>query len=475
METTETQLNFFERLNVWLQESISVKLVSIGFMIVLLLLPSALVNELMRERQLRAERVVQEVAGKWSESQTLSGPILVIPYKVKTQTDRGKNGIEIEEHVENYFLLPESLHITGEVKPKELHRGIYDAVVYSSSLHAQAQFTKPDLKSKNIANDMVLWKDASMIFSITDLRGISENPKFTVDGVSVATEPSSDVGIFVRNFFNDYTDSEGNTRPPLPDSKADFSSGGIVAKLGWQSEADFKTSASIDLELKGSDRLFFNPTGKTTTLQLSSPWSSPSFDGSFLPEVREVSDKGFNANWKILHFNRPIAQAWTESNSKLTGSEFGVRFLIPVDQYQKSIRTAKYGHLIIILTFVALFLVEIIKRIKIHPFQYILIAAALIIYYTLLLSFSEQFGYNTAYLMASVATISLICFYSFSFLKDKKLVALFVFLLTLFYSFIFVIVLLQDYSLLIGSVGLFVIIGALMFFARKINWYGEMR
>jgi len=228
----------------------------------------------------------------------------------------------------------------------------------------------------------------------------------------------------------------------------------------------------MQLNLKGSSRLFFNPTGKTTTVNLSSPWTTPSFDGSFLPEPREVSEKGFTAQWKILHYYRPFAQAWTEANTKLSGSEFGVKLLVPVDQYQKSIRTSKYGHLVIILTFVALFLVEITKRIKIHPFQYILVAAALIIYYALLLSFSEQMGYNIAYIISSIATVALICFYSFSFLKERKLVLLFTSLLIIFYSFIFIIVLQQDYSLLLGSIGLFLIVGALMYFARKVNWYG---
>jgi len=147
--------------------------------------------------------------------------------------------------------------------------------------------------------------------------------------------------------------------------------------------------------------------------------------------------------------------------------------IIPVDQYQKSIRTSKYGQLIIILTFVALFLVEITRKIRIHPFQYILIGAALIIYYTLLISFSEQVGYNFAYWIATVSTVGLISFYSFSFLQSRQLVALFTSLLIIFYSFIFIIVLQQDFSLLLGSIGLFLIVGSLMYFARKVKWYHE--
>jgi inner membrane protein len=234
-----------------------------------------------------------------------------------------------------------------------------------------------------------------------------------------------------------------------------------------------RRQTTIKLKLKGSNRLRFNPTGKTTTVDLKGAWGNPSFDGEFLPEQREITNETFSAKWKVLHYNRPFAQQWTEEGVKLSGSEFGVKLIVPVDQYQKSIRTSKYGHLIIILTFVSLFLVEITKKIRIHPFQYILIAAALIIYYTLLLSFSEQLGYNIAYWIATVATVSLVSFYSFSFLKTKELVMLFTSVMTIFYSFIFVIVLQQDYSLLLGSLGLFLIIGALMYFARKVKWYQE--
>jgi len=473
METQESQLNIFERFNRWIQESITVKLVSIGFLVLILLIPSSWIQDLMVERQSRAEGVMEEVSAKWSGNQTVSGPILVVPYKVKKKIDHGKEGIEIQEYAENFFLLPEMLDIGGVINPTVLHRGIFDAAVYESSLNIKANFSKPDFKSFKIADDMVLWQDAYMIFSVTDLRGISENPQFTVDNFAKATEPSSALGISVRKFLRGGVNPYPGRDEIAAEGASDYSSSGIIAKLGWQTENDFKGNTSIKINLKGSSRLFFNPTGKTTTVHLSGAWDSPSFDGEFLPESRKILNGNFTADWKILHYNRPFAQAWTESDTRLSGSEFGVKLVIPVDQYQKSIRTSKYGHLIIILTFVALFLVEITKKIRIHPFQYILIAAALIIYYTLLLSFSEQVGYNVAYAIASSATVALICFYSFSFLKNKTLVALFTALLLTFYSFIFIIVLQQDFSLLLGSIGLFLIVGALMYFARKVNWYGE--
>jgi inner membrane protein len=229
----------------------------------------------------------------------------------------------------------------------------------------------------------------------------------------------------------------------------------------------------MKLPLKGSSSMNFSPVGKTTEVELSGPWTSPSFDGEFLPDERTIDGKGFQAKWKILHYNRPFSQTWTGRGKNLSGSDFGAKLLIPVDQYQKSMRTSKYSILVIMLTFVALFMVEIMRKIRIHPFQYILIGAALIIYYSLLLSFSEQVGYNWAYFISTMATVTLISLYSTTFLAGRVLVITFTTLLTFFYGFIFVIIQLQDFSLLLGSIGLFLIIGVIMYFSRKIKWYKE--
>jgi inner membrane protein len=469
MENNQQSLNIFERLNRWIQESITVKLFSIGFLVIILLIPSSWINDLIVEREMRAEGVMQEVYQKWSGNQTLSGPVLVIPYKRFEKIDRGKDGVEIIESIEKYFFLPEKLNVTGEVTPKVLHRGIFDAAVYNSTLTITSDFTKPNFPELGIREEHVLWKDAYMVFSVSDLRGISDNPVFKVGEQAKETEPASDLGFFIQenyaaNTSGYYADAATTSR--LPTSK------GIIAKLNWAAGSDFAASTSVTLSLKGSKNLSFLPTGKTTEVKLTGAWANPSFDGDFLPEDRNISDTGFSAFWKILHYNRPFSQQWTGSN-QINGSAFGVTLLVPVDQYQKSIRTSKYGQLVIILTFVALFLVEIIRKIRIHPFQYILIGVALIIYYTLLLSISEQVGYNLAYGIASLATVVLISLYASSFLHNKKLVALLSVLLCIFYGFIFVIILQQDFSLLLGSVGLFLIVAALMYFSRKVEWYKE--
>jgi inner membrane protein len=471
METLNTvPLNLLERFNRWIQESIMVKLFSIGFLILILLIPSSWIDDLIYERQQRADRVMDEVADKWSGAQTISGPVLVIPYKKLEVIDRGKEGKETHEIVAKAFFLPGQLDINGEVKPEVLHRGIFDAVVYESSLNVQSVFNTPDFKTLQIAEEMVLWKDAYMVFGISDLRGISENPAFTLGIRPLAAEPSNNIGVSVKKTTKV---SAGENDYAVVANPPEVSSNGIVMKLDWEKAEQFEGKVNVKLNLKGSRRLDFVAAGKTTTVKLDGKWNDPSFDGEFLPATRELSDSGFTASWKILHFNRPFSQQWVEDQQVLSGADFGVKLLIPVDQYLKSIRTSKYSVLIILLTFMALFLVEITQKIRIHPFQYILIGAALIIYYTLLLSFSEHVGYNMAYIISSLATVTLISLYSTTFFPNRKMAVLFSLLLVLFYTFIYVIILQQDFSLLLGSIGLFIIIGTLMYFSRKVKWYKE--
>lgn len=467
METfTTASLNLFERFNRWIQESIMVKLFSIGILIIILLIPTAWIQNLIEERQQRADEVMDEITSKWSGSQTISGPVLVVPFTRQEVIDKGKEGVEITNHIEKAFFLPDQLDIQGKVTPDILHRGIFDAVVYSTTLQIRSSFSQPDFKTLNIPENMIHWKDAYLGFGITDLRGITENPDVKVGETTLTAEPTSNLGMAVNR-----SDPEPERRTSTSASYTHYTSGGILAKLNLQGPENFNGHVSLNISLKGSKRLNFVPAGKTTSVKLSGTWNDPSFDGEFLPEARTISENGFVASWKVLHFNRPFSQQWVGTDQHLGGSEFGVKLLIPVDQYQKSIRTSKYGVLIILLTFISLFLVEVTQKVRIHPFQYILIGAALTIYYTLLLSISEHFGYNISYVVASLSTVGLISLYATTFLNGRKLSWLFAGLLTVFYTFIFVIIQEQDLSLLLGSIGLFIIIALLMYFSRKIQWY----
>lgn len=452
MEST----TLIDRFNEWLRDSITVKLVSIGILVILLLIPSAWIQNIMVERQQRADEVMDEVSAKWSGAQTLAGPVLIIPYR-KTEKIEGRSGEERSREFTDFaFFLPANLRIAGDLKPQVLHRGIFDVAVYESALSMQATFNAPDFNALGIAPETVLWAEARVAAGIADLRGIAETPVLKVGDKAVDVEPSSDIG------FN-YPGSKFKTGSQSIDLAS-----GFQAPLNWKEASDFSGAVDIKLALKGSNSIRFLPLGKFTDVTLRGPWPNPSFEGEFLPTTRKISKEDFEATWKVLHFNRPFPQQWVEKGKVLDNYDVSTRLVIPAYQYQKSIRTAKYGILLILLSFTALLLVEIIRKIRIHPFQYILIGVALTVYYSLLLSLSEHVGYNFAYVIAALATVILVTLYSKSFLKERQLQTLLGGLITFFYAFVFVIIQAQDYSLLIGSVGLFAVVAAIMYFSRSI-------
>ena len=252
---------------------------------------------------------------------------------------------------------------------------------------------------------------------------------------------------------------------------------------------------TIKLKLKGSESIQFTPLGRTTKVAIRSNCQTPSFNGAFLPTEREVSPEGFTSKWEVLEFNRNYSQILKESpyrattnayrditddnlgfqytNYAITESTFGVNLLFPVDQYQKSTRSAKYAFLIIILTFVVSFFVEIFQKKNIHPVQYLLVGLALCLFYTLLVSTSEHIGFTPAYIISALMTTLLITFYMIGILKIKKTAFTIGGLLACLYAYIFFLIQLETYALLVGSIGLFVILAIIMYFSQKINWYNN--
>ncbi len=226
-----------------------------------------------------------------------------------------------------------------------------------------------------------------------------------------------------------------------------------------------------DIHISGSEQLLFTPTGKTTTVKLNSVWPHPSFSGNFLPHSTEVNSKGFNATWKSLAHNRNFPQQWKgDAAIELNTSSFGVDLFIPVNGYQKTIRSVKYAALCILLTFASFFLIETVNKKPVHPLQYGLIGLALILFYTLLLSFSEYMDFNWAYFISATATIGLIGWFVKGILSSLRLSTILSSVLLLVYSYVFTILQMQDYALILGSIGLFISLGVIMYFSRKISW-----
>lgn len=426
----------------WSNNSLVLKLFIISIIALILLIPKTYVSDLIEERQSRQEGAVEEIQEKWSREQVFNGPILSLPY-FETKEENVKGEVKLQKIYKRLFVLPEQLDIHGVIQSESLHRGIFDVAVYSNDLKFTAKFSKVNFAKLAILPDQILWEDASIYIGISDLRGLKNNPNLFFNGVEVSAEPNTDSN-FHQNGLSFHPQIEsGNTQIEI----------------------------SGNFQVKGSNNFSVTPLGKKTTLSLSGDWTNPSFQGEFLPETREVTNEGFESYWSILHYNRPFGQEFINTLPNFHESAFGLSLKLAVDQYQQSMRTSKYAGVIIILSFLSLFLMETFSEIRIHPLQYILIGFALVLYYTLLIAFSEQLGYTISYLIASLATVSLLALYSKSLFTKLKSTLVFSGILSAFYIFIFVIIKEQDYALLTGSIGLFMALSITMFITRKIDWY----
>ena len=440
METIQNK-NIFDRINESISQSITFKLISIGILILLLLIPKSMINSLIIERENRMLETVHEVTDKWSRRQTVTGPILTIPYKKYIEGEEGKT---VKTVIKNATFLPETLDIKSTIVPEERYRGIFKVIVYKTILNFNGRFPTPDFTEWDIETNDVLWNKATLNLGISDLRGIEKQVLLKLKDLNLPFQPGvSETGLF-----------RSGIHIPMQESLQQLIS------------HDF----SMDISLKGSEELFFVPVGKNTEVKMSSSWEDPSFIGSFLPE-HDISSQGFNASWEILHFNRNYPQSWTNTTYDVEESKFGVNLLVAADHYQKSLRSSKYSILIITLSFLIFFLIEVTQKLRIHAFQYILIGLALLIFYTLLLSISEHLGFNLAYWISCLSVIGLISFYSSAVLSNKRLSYLLAGALSMIYGFIFIIIQIETYALLVGSIGLFIILALTMVYTRKISWH----
>jgi inner membrane protein len=421
--------------------SILTRAIITGCLILVMMIPTFFISNLVHEREERQKSVVAEVSAKWAGAQTLSGPFLFIPYKIKTSAKDGK----IEEFVLHYWLLPEDLKVNGTVNHLIRPRSIYKVLLYRSVIKTSGQFS---LKlPSDILAENVIWKDVRLCYGLSDFKGIEER-----------------LSVNLNNSTFELT-------PGLP--AEDIAENGLSANIDL-SGTDIGSNLNFDLELKlkGSEVLHFIPLSGNSSYALQSDWRSPSFDGNNLPAEREVGDSGFSAKWTFNKANLPFGTLLREVKFEPQSLAFGATLLQPADQYAKTNRSIKYAILFIGLTFSLFFIVELMQKKPMHPVQYTLIGLALVIFYTLLLSVSEFVMFDLSYLIASAATISLVTWYAGAHFKAWKPALILLAALSVLYSFIFILIRLEDTALLIGSVGLFIILAIAMYFSKRINWYG---
>lgn len=448
----------------------TIKVVIVGILTLLLLIPLGMTQSLIRERQSSKRSAVADITSKWGGEQTITGPCLLVPY-VETVIENTKT-MQIERHL---LLLPETLNVRGQTSVETRKRGIYDASVYATDIFFSGAFDATAIEKFNVHPDQINWSKTRVIIGLSDLKGIKETVTMESNGRKIEFEsglPSDNVVLghgvsssvsYARSYDDPYS--------------CQLFGAGLNAKLNPKEISTLKEAPlpfSVSLKMNGSQGIYIVPIGKKTALNLQSDWATPKFDGEFLPETRNISYNGFTADWKVLDLNRGYGQVIRTDNenavNQMAASRFGVRFIQAVDQYQQNMRSVKYAVLIILLTFVVVFFIELLHKKTVNPFHYMLVGLALVLFYALLLSMSEVLGFNLAYLLAAAMTTLLIALHMSGILKNRKQGAIIGILLGFLYAFIFTLIRMESYALLVGSLGLFAILAVIMYFSKKIRY-----
>ncbi|NJM79770.1 MAG: cell envelope integrity protein CreD [Flavobacterium sp.] len=431
-------------------QSNTAKMIMVSVLTLFLLIPLNLVQNLIRERSERKNEVTEEVTQLWGEDIHFFGPILKVPYKIYTETaivdeKTKQTTIQKKAYIQNAYFFPDKLQNKTEVqKVDELKRGLYNPIVFKATMKFNGSFENVALDKLALKPEDMLWEKATILIKTTNLKSIKSDLKIGINKTNYSLESKTDEDDYFGTLETDAFTYN-------PNQKLDF---------------------NFNMSYNGSNSVQFIPVGKTTTTSVNANWDSPSFDWEFCCEryYKKITNKDFHADWKILHINRPFAQQYTDKIPNLSSYSYGVKLIETVDQYQQNDRASKYGFLVIGLTFLIFFLIQTISKKSIHIFQYTMIGLALIMFYTLLISITEHSSFTIAYIIAASSVIIMLLLYSISVLKEKKFPLFISASLTVLYSFIFVIIQLENYALLVGSIGLFLILGAVMYFSRKIEW-----
>jgi inner membrane protein len=425
--------------------SASLKALTIGVLILVLLIPMSMIKGVVHDRQSVHEHARQDIKRAWGNDQLIAGPVLMVPFR---QTERRKDG-DIKVYTRFAYVLPTELRIEAGTDPEIRARGIHEVPVYTASISFSGTLPMPDASRLDLIDAVPRFEDARVLLSVSDARAIAEIPEVTIGAGSATFEAGG------QTFLQDLA---------AP----------IVANVGGIVTGEGPVRFSIRLRVKGSDALRFLPLADTTHATMNSTWADPSFTGSYLPESHRVSADGFGADWRISSLGRALPSQWTdrgEISSRIKTSAFGVTFYMPVSLYQTTLRATKYAVLFIGLSFVVYFLFEILVNLRLHPLQYLLVGFANAMFYLLLLSLAEHMSFALAYTLGALGSITLVAGYSGSVLAGRRRGLIMAGVLAVLYGFLYMTLKAENGALLGGSIGLWIALATIMYVTRDIDWY----
>lgn len=458
-----------------MKNSFYFKLSIIFVLIIALLIPRSFLSDLISERLGWRQQAYTSIGQSWPGDQTLAGPVLVVPYKqtytVKEKVfdaDKAAKAIIKNEKIstaenlqkeiikevtteDKLYVIPKQLTVNSKLESSMRYRGIYGVPIYTSNLEINGEFNilpLIDLLERNKENKIV-WGKPYLSVLVRDQRGIAVPPSLKWGNINIPFQPSSQ----------------------LPGTEA-----GMFAKLPEINlEQNKLLPFAFNMELKGMRSINFAPLSDDTSIQLSANWPSPSFTGELLPDTRDISEQGFTAKWRASSFSYNIAGVLDSCRKgecdRLMDKTVGFELIQPVDVYQQSERSIKYAFLFITLTFVVLILLELLKKLRIHPIQYTLVGMALLVFYLLLISLSEHISFLFAYGIGAVASTVLLTVYFGGILRSSKLGLMLGAGLATLYTLLYVILQAEETALLMGSMLIFAVLSMLMLLTRHLDWY----
>ena len=436
MDSNPGNLDF----TVWLKNAsrtLPFKFIVCAILTLVLLIPSLMLNSLVDERMSRRNAAIAEMNAKWGPPQCVAGPLLVVQRKALANERNVSRPPALK-------ILPDSFEGSVDLQPEKRSRGLFETVIYTAKISLKGHFSPPDLTRLGLPPGDLEPESAAAVLGVSDIGGIVEKVSFKANGVELPVSPG--VGA------------------------AGFTSAGFSVKLSPELLAkgfDF----SLEMALNGSGELTLVPVGRNSELNFKSTWADPSFTGSKLPNSKKVGPDGFSAAWRIGELSSGIPLDWclTNDNATLQRAACGAKLIITADMYQQTARSVKYAALFIVLTFVALIFAESICKVNVHPLQYALIGLALVVFYTLLLSLGEKLGFGRAYLISAAAVALQIALYAWAVFSKAKPALAMAAVLAALYGFLYILLCLDDYALIFGSIGLFIALAVMMALTKDAN------
>ncbi|MBY4714449.1 cell envelope integrity protein CreD [Burkholderia cepacia] len=427
----------------------------------LILIPLQMVQSIVHERSAYRMDALQSIWSSYAGPQTVSGPVLVVPYtevtRVRDETPAGgATKTSLRSETKRLLVFPKTLNVDGTLTTSVRYRGIHKALVYELTSRLTGTLALPDLKKLPQADGHVSFKvdNAYVAIGIGDIRGLTAQPDVRIGGARFDVEQGTRLDSLRQGVHANV-------------DLAALAEAGAGAGAGAGAVVPF----SIDLPLRGAESVAFAPVGDQNDFSLKSTWPHPSFDGAFLPNNRTVDARGFTGNWRVTSFNTKAREQIATGNGEGAIETASVSMIEPVNVYLQAERATKYGALFVMLTFASFFMYELVKRLRIHPIQYTLVGLSLALFFLLLLSLSEHIAFAYAYLAASGACIGLLGFYLSFVLHSVKRGAVFSVLLAVLYAALYGLLLSEDNALMLGSLLLFAILAGIMTLTRRVDWY----